>query len=92
MHLNIDIHNYYEHLVMDYINKHEDCRYYDEEFLADVCCLALNELPARYIRHEIDMAFYLSSAQRHDMALEVQYAVNNSIKYLRDKQEAEVSD
>ncbi len=30
------------------------------ELLADVACVALNRLPARYIRHEVDYVFYLS--------------------------------
>lgn len=34
------------------------------ELLADVACVALNRLPPRYIRHEVDFAFYLSDKER----------------------------
>jgi Late competence development protein ComFB len=34
------------------------------ELLADVACVALNRLPARYIRHEVDFAFYLTERER----------------------------
>lgn len=34
------------------------------ELLADVACVALNRLPPRYIRHEVDFAFYLSERER----------------------------
>jgi hypothetical protein len=38
----------------------------DPELLADVACVALNRLPARYIRHEVDYVFYLSDRERED--------------------------
>jgi len=34
------------------------------ELLADVACVALNRLPPRYIRHEVDFAFYLTESER----------------------------
>lgn len=34
------------------------------ELLADVACVALNRLPPRYIRHEVDFAFYLTERER----------------------------
>jgi hypothetical protein len=36
------------------------------ELLADVACVALNRLPSRYIRHEVDLAFYLSERERSE--------------------------
>lgn len=35
-----------------------------EDLLADVACVALNRLPARYIRHPVDMHFYRPEADR----------------------------
>ena len=29
-----------------------------------VTCLALNRLPARYVRHDVDMMFYLTEQER----------------------------
>ena len=37
---------------------------HDTELLADVACVALNRLQPRYIRHEVDFAFYLSEKER----------------------------
>ena len=34
------------------------------DMLADVACLALNRLPARYVRHDVDMMFYLTEQER----------------------------
>ena len=38
----------------------------DAELLADVACVALNRLPPRYIRHQVDFVFYLSDRERQD--------------------------
>jgi competence protein ComFB len=60
------IRNYYEQLVAEEILRHlkdqpldAEVRR-DSEYMADVACVALNRLPPRYIRHEVDMAFYMS--------------------------------
>jgi hypothetical protein len=37
---------------------------HDVELLADVACVALNRLPPRYIRHQVDYVFYLSERER----------------------------
>jgi hypothetical protein len=48
---------------------------HNPELLADVACVALNRLPPRYIRHEVDFAFYLSERERMDSDHQVQEAV-----------------
>ena len=42
------------------------------DMLADVACVALNRLPARYVRHDVDLMFYLTEQERHaiDSAME----------------------
>ena len=60
MKLDDDIHNYYEHLVLERINKLGLDGSKSPDYLADLCCLALNQVPPRYIRYEVDMAFYMS--------------------------------
>lgn len=86
MQLDLDIHNFYEHLVIEHLEAHNLSSEYDSEFLADLCCLALSQLPARYIRHDIDMAFFLSSDERSSMSNEVDKAVTNALHYLQEKQ------
>lgn len=50
----------------------------DWDLLADVACVALNRLPARYIRHSIDFAFYRTEqdwqADCHRIDEAVEYA------------------
>ena len=79
-----DIHNYYEHLVIDYLQTTVLPRLPDKstDFFLDVACYALTKLPARYMRHEIDMAFYLEPTERRAMMDEVEKAVENAVKYI----------
>jgi len=44
----------------------------DPELLADVACVALNHLPPRYIRHTVDMRYYMSDEEsaKNDAAVE----------------------
>ena len=78
------IHNYYEHLVIDYMTTEVIPDHPDQssDFFLDVACYALSKLPARYMRHEIDMAFYLDSKERGQMMDEVGKAVKKAVKYI----------
>jgi hypothetical protein len=81
-----DVHNYYEDLLQQHIQALELHHTRDEEYLADLCCLVLNQLPAHYIRHNVDMCYFTSPAQRDEMELRVQDAVGKSVNWL-DKKE-----
>jgi hypothetical protein len=82
MKLDDDIHNYYEHLVLEQIEHLELQKTKDEDYLADICCLALNQLPTRYIRYEVDMAFYLPQSERRQMEMNAINAVKQAMTYL----------
>lgn len=78
------IHNYYEQLVvrhiMDKLVGGDNIT--DEDFLQDVACVALNYLPARYVRYDVDTAFYLSLAERSEMEKEVGAAVERALEFV----------
>lgn len=84
MKISDDIHNYYEKLVSQHFTdlKLEDK--YSTEFIDDLVCVVLNQLPTRYIRHEVDMAFYLSASERFEMVNSVQLAVSKSLEFMKD--------
>ncbi|GAB3004359.1 late competence development ComFB family protein [Psychrosphaera aestuarii] len=90
MQLSTDIHNYYEKLVIDYIayNKLDDK--YSEEFIADMCCIVLNQLPSKYIRHEVDMAFYLPQAERYEMEMQVREAIGRALEFMNSRENREI--
>ncbi|MCC2616671.1 late competence development ComFB family protein [Aestuariibacter halophilus] len=85
MKLDDDIHNYYEHLVLERIEQLGLNQSKDANYLADLCCLALNQVPPRYIRYEVDMAFYLPQNERQQMEMNVVNAVRKAMEYLDDK-------
>lgn len=78
------IHNYYEHLVIDYMQTKIIPGMPDKssDYFLDIVCYALSKLPARYMRHEIDMAFYLESAERGKMMDQVEKEVDKAVKYI----------
>jgi len=82
MKLDDDIHNYYEHLVLDKIARLGLEKTKSADYLADVTCLALNQLSPRYIRYEVDMAFYLPQSERQQMEMNVDIAITTATKYL----------
>ncbi|MEM0912791.1 MAG: late competence development ComFB family protein [Pseudomonadota bacterium] len=82
MKIDNDIHNYYEHLVLDKFEELDLHESKNAEYLADLFCLALNQLPTRYIRHEVDMAFYLPNSERLQMSMNVENAVKKAVEYL----------
>ncbi len=48
-----------------------------DDLLVDVACVALNRLPPRYIRHEVDFSFYLTEPER----LEIDAAIREAVSY-----------
>ncbi len=81
-----EIHNYYEDLVENYIVALELSTTRSDDYLADLYCLALNQLPVHYIRHGVDMYFYLSDEKRQEMEEKVIYAVTSAISWLDNEQ------
>ena len=84
------IHNYYETLVVRELIQTfvEDIRDIDEDYLQDIACIALNMLPSRYVRHDVDMAFFLTTSERAEMDLSVKEAVLKAKEHV-DNQEVE---
>lgn len=76
-----NIHNYYESLVIrriqEVIGKTDDL-----DFLEDAACVALNQLPPRYVRHNVDMVYYLTAEEREAMEQQIEKAVTHAIEYV----------
>ena len=53
------------------------------ELLADVACVALNRLPPRYIRHEVDYVFYLSERERGESERQLQECVDYAFGFVQ---------
>jgi len=84
------IHNYYERLVIETITEQsERVQQGDRDFLADVACVALNRLPPRYIRHDVDMTFFMSPQDIKEIGEKVAQAVNDAINYVESRERGE---
>jgi hypothetical protein len=78
------ISNYYEKLVVDEIGRREELNSVEDDVLIDMACVALNQLPSRYFRYSVDMAFYLSATENLKMEQDVESAVSHAIKFVND--------
>lgn len=79
------INNYFEKLVFDVIQEklYETGLDNNEDFLADIACVALNQLPSRYVRHNVDMVFYMTTEEREQNQVLVEDAVIMAIDYVK---------
>ena len=72
------VHNYYERLVFEDVARlSESHPEFTSDMLADVACVALNRLPARYVRHDVDLIFYLTEHERNA----IEHAMHESLSY-----------
>lgn len=85
-----ELENWYEKIVFEKINRlkagqlaQPGTPVYDAAMWSDVACLALNHLPPRYVRHSVDMRFYLSPQEQAEMDERVDQAVANAMSYVR---------
>jgi hypothetical protein len=76
--------NYYEKLVVNELTALGLLDELEDDMLIDIACVALNQLPARYYRYSVDMAFYLSAKENQQMELEVKQAVEHAVTFVRE--------
>jgi Late competence development protein ComFB len=79
------VHNYYERLVYEQLMRASNRAAQDNDFMADVLCVALNRLPPRYVRHDVDMTFFLSPMDQEEIDEKVAHAVNAALAYVESR-------
>jgi hypothetical protein len=84
-----DVYNYYERLVLEEVAEQVKNKPMDEDLIVDVVCVALNELPCRYFRYGVDMAFYLSGDEYLAMRERTRQAVVVAIERVGSRQRKE---
>lgn len=77
------VHNYFERLVFNEIKENYADKFEDSNALADMACIALNRIPPRYIRYDIDMSFYMSVEEHIDVEKKVKKAVRKAYKKVK---------
>jgi competence protein ComFB len=56
-----------------------------EDYVEDVACVALNNLPTKYIRFPVDMASHMSLQEVADLDKQVSDAVVNAIALVNER-------
>ncbi len=84
MHIGM-VHNFHERLVAEALNKflRENKLDFDQNDYEDAACLALNALPPRYIRYDVDMTFFLSENEADELANQAAEAVAQAVERVR---------
>lgn len=75
MQINVDVHNYMETLVGNKLAEKRFTEQYDNDQLADLACLTLNQLRPIYIRFDIDFLSRLETGKRIQYEEQVTVAV-----------------
>ncbi len=81
------IHNHHERAVFDAVQAAAPrfAHLSDPQIQADVACVALNRLPPRYIRHDVDFSFYLTERERNENELAISEAVDFAYQFVQAK-------
>ena len=79
-----DLFNFYEEYVFSAVFEHLGAEHEENPgFLADVACVALNRLPCKYIRHHVDMSFYMTPDEYEQMDNSINKAVIEAIELVK---------
>lgn len=76
-----ELHNYFELEVLAAL-KARDLRL-DPDTFVDVLALALNELPARYIRHRVDLIYFTAPAELAALKQRIEQAIDHALQRLQ---------
>ena len=78
------VHNYYERLVFEEVSRAAKSwpQPVATGLLADIACVALNKLPARYIRNDANDAIFMSGDERETHRRLVMQAVERAFSYV----------
>ncbi len=77
------IHNYYEDLVIEALNAKMSIEDINDEEFSDIVCLALNYLPPKYIRHEVDLIYFSNEGETHEMRKFAKHAVQKATRVVK---------
>lgn len=89
MQINVDVHNYMETLVGAKLAEELYTEKYDNEQLADLACLSLNQLRPVYIRFDIDFLSRLGGEKRDQFLQQVAIAVEAAETMIKDDRRQE---
>lgn len=78
------LHNYHERQVFDLVQDlATSYPLLSEDHHPDVACVALNRLPPRYIRHQVDLVFHMTEKERKENEQLVREAVVFAFEFVQ---------
>lgn len=79
------IRNHHERAVFDAVSAQIEQQPHlrTQGLAADIACVALNRLPPRYIRHEVDLSFYMTEKERQETQAAVDEAVEFAVGFVQ---------
>jgi hypothetical protein len=90
--MQLEIRNYYEVLLMEILSDEGLMDELPEDYLADLSCVTLNQLPVRYFRHLVDVYFFEEQGEIKQMKDEIQAALERSRAFLKAKLQARLQE
>jgi hypothetical protein len=81
--MQLEIRNYYEVMLMEILKDSGLMDELSEDYLADLCCVTLNQLPVRYVRHLVDTYFFEEYSEISAMKNEIQTALEKARAFLK---------
>ncbi|WP_117234047.1 late competence development ComFB family protein [Vibrio maerlii] len=84
MHIREDVHNYMETIVGNLLSHESYVEKYDNEQLADLACIALNQLRPIYIRYTIDFLSSLPEEKIVAITAQAQTAIDAGLPLIDD--------
>lgn len=82
--MDAEIRNYYEILLDQTVTERKLREKFDDDQLADLFCLTLNQLPCRYFRHRVDLSAYASMDELIAMQKNVDQALERAQEYIEN--------
>jgi hypothetical protein len=77
------IHNHHERIIFEAVLAASAQYKVPRDQLADVACVALNRLPPRYVRHDVDLVFYLTESERAHNEVAIAEAVKYAFEFVQ---------
>lgn len=84
-----NVQNYYEKLVLESLKARGFLSGYEQGYVEDIACIALNNLPTQYFRFEVDMGFFMESEDFMLMQKQVDQALDEAIIFINEKLDKE---
>ena len=75
-----NVHNYYETQLKGMLGSEPRLAGKNQDYIEDVICLTLNQLPAFYVRFDVDTAAYMSEDKILRVKERLSSALNEAIK------------